>query len=404
MNLTTLNKKRPGFTLVEILISASIALALFGSAYAFLTRGFFASEKNLKNLSAIQEMSLIIYSMRLDLKSFHETQGEQATYINFEPAVKTLSFNVVKNISSEGEKEYCKISYRLTGEGALIKTAEWEENKTGKKKHTQLASNNSIKEFFIKLYDDAGNEIINRKGPYKKPAFLELKAVHRTNERIEAGVVLRSFYSHENPKAGVNFWLSGFELNSAGPKAPGPPADSASNNAVEADAQRPPEISESAPDGSGKGEIATVNNMMGLSNEINSNPLQTKTINENAGKNSEGVRVIDVSTPEYRSNYNYVRDLYKTILERDLHPNDGDLSIIGVPYWVARIYAGHSRQNVKNDILASPEYFILTTFKKYRNRPHTGIEGSVFMNRLQAGESREVIEAEIKKSTLNKVQ
>lgn len=271
MTLKISSRATGGFTLVEIIISASLALALFGSAYGLLTRGFFAGEKNLKNLSGIQEMSLIIYGLRLDLKAFHETEGDESTYLVFDKAEKKLSFSVVRNIRPDGSKEYCRINYALSDGGALIKTAEWMENGVAKKNRTQLAGNNGIREFAVTLFD--GGDM--------------------------------------------------------------------------------------------------------------------------AGKNAQGKLIININTQEYRDKYSYVKDLYRTLLERELGQGDNDFSIIGVPYWVARLYEGRSREDVKNCILDSEERFVLTCFKKYCKRAHTSQEGEIFTSRLRAGESRAEIEKEI---------
>jgi len=386
---------RRGFTLAELMISASIALALFASAYGFLTRGFFAGEKNLKNLSAIQEMSLIIYGLRLDLKAFHETAGDEASYLVFDAGSKKLSFGVVKSIGPDGVKEYCRIAYRLCEDGSLTKTAEWRENNALQKSGMQLAGKNAVNEFAVKIFDETGAEITGRKGPYKKPAFLELKIKHRASERLDASIVLRSLYPDDSAATANQFWLSGFKTNSATVKVPqtaglisGMPGPGG------APAQKPVEISESAPDGAGKGEITAVTNLMGLSSEINS-ARQPAASDENAGKNEQGVRVIDVSTPQYRANYAYVKDLYASILERGLGQGDNDFSIKGVPYWVARIYEGRSKEEVRNCIMDSEERFVLTCFKKYHGRKQTNVEQEIFTSRLRGGESRAEIEKEI---------
>lgn len=380
--MKTLNSRRFGFTLVEIIISASIALSLFGTAYGLLTRGFFTGEKNLKNLSAIQEMSLIIYSMRLDLKAFHEKEGDESTYLNFNAAKKKLSFSVVKNIKPDGTKEYCRISYSLSGGGSFTKNAEWTEKSTAQKSVMQLAGNGGIKEFSVKLFDESGAEIIDRKGPYKKPAFMELKIGHRASEKLEAGVVLRSLYPDDSSVMAGRFWMTGFKTDSSAAKVPKMAGIIGGGSVSQPSVQKPLEISESSPDGAGKGDITTVVNLMGLSNEINSSPLRAAA-DENAGKNAQGVRVIDVNTPEYRANYAYVKNLYKTILERDLDQNDNDFYISGVPYWVARLHEGRSKEEVKNCIMDSEERFILTCFKKYCKRAPTNIESEIFTSRLR---------------------
>ena len=380
--MKTFNNIRFGFTLVELIISASIALSLFGTAYGLLTRGFFAGEKNLKNLSAIQEMSLIIYSMRFDLKAFHEKAGDESTYLFFDASGKKLSFSVVKDIKPDGSKEYCRISYKLSEGGSLTKIAEWKEKGAMQNSVTRHAGNGSIKEFIVKLFDGSGTEIIDRKGPYQKPAFMELKIEHRASEKLDARVVLSSNYPDDSAALAGRFWMTGFKTDSAAVKVPKQAGIVGEGSA--SSTEKPLEISESSPDGAGKGEIITVVNLMGLSNEINSAP-QKAGVGENAGKNAQGIKVIDVSTPDYLDNYTYVKNLYKSLLERDLDQSDNDFSITGVPYWVARLYEGGSREDIKNSILDSEEFFVLTCFKKHLKRAPTNLEKEIFTSRLRAG-------------------
>lgn len=395
--MKTFNGGKFGFTLVEIIISASIALSLFGAAYGLLSRGFFAGEKNLKNLSAIQEMSLIVYSLRLDLKAFHEQEGDESTYLFFDAKEKKLSFSVVKNIKSDGSKEYCRIYYKLYENGSFTKNAEWKEKGAAQKNVVQLAGNGGIKEFSVKLFDDSGAEITDRKGHYQKPAFMELKIEHYASEKLNAGVVLRSLYPDDSSAVAGQFWMTGLKNDSSAAKVP-KMAEMTAKSGFESQipTQKPVDICESAPDGSGKGEITTVVNLMGLSNEINSTPMQA-VLDENAGKNAQGVRVIDINTPQYQANYAYVKNLYKTILERDLNQNDNHPEIIGIPYWVARIYDGLSKEEVKNCIINSEERFVLTCFKKHCKRSPTNIESGIFTGRLHSGSSRTEIENEIAK-------
>lgn len=207
-------KNYRGMTLIEILSAATILILLISMIYAFIFNGFISSERGVKNIDAIQEMSYVLHNIRADLQTVIEFYDDRSTFMRFEPADRSLKFTVVNGVDEKGLLIYSGVSYLFEGNNLVKRYYTIESGaKLGKQETIKISRKNIFKRYEFEICDQNGKPVsedpdIRSKNP---PRIIRSKIVHTTNSKLEVNLSLFSYYMKSGGGAG-KFWLPCYKI------------------------------------------------------------------------------------------------------------------------------------------------------------------------------------------------
>ncbi|HPG57009.1 MAG TPA: hypothetical protein PKW98_04275 [Candidatus Wallbacteria bacterium] len=212
-----INKK--AFTVVEVIVAVLIVALLMTTLLTMLSRSFTHQEKGGKNLDAIQDMSFVIYSLRSDLRTLIEFEGDADSYAQYDPAAQAFDFTIVTGITETGKILYSKVSYCFENGCLVKKFNEIDASGNSVQSLRKLTSKDKISAFEVQIFDEDGNQLTIPRAAGKSPVYLKTKVVHVTNARLEVAINIFSTYmKHNQANPLQKHWLSGWRLKTISPQ------------------------------------------------------------------------------------------------------------------------------------------------------------------------------------------